>query len=339
MFIAAGAAIGLLLVFAPTAKADFGIPCGKAGGCVDPPSSNGPEPDWVWEQPQQLFVAYLGNAQQAMRDGNWDAAEGWARRALQEQPGNAEAEAIFRQIDTARRRRAATGANEAGVQLANAGDYAGAVARFREALTFDPFDTTINKNLEYANKRLALANLRDTAQIAAATEKLNHEAAVAAAQREADGKSGRGLESLAGKIAGLAWPGCESLACRQAALGQAAGGEAQSAITAAGASDIARMPFDDRGGSITVIPPGASAPVTLPARPVTGEAAAIRERIKALYDEEAGLERKIKNEADSVKRAALIQKQSFVRSQKQVETIKLATFTARFAPDSKAAGK
>lgn len=338
--VAAAAALGLVLAGAPAVvKADFGIPCGRAGGCVDLPSGGDPEPAWVWEQPQQLFLAYLGNAQQAMRSGNWDAAEGWAKRALQEQPGNAEAQSIVTQLEYARKRRAAIATNDAGVQLSNGGDYAGAAAKFREALGLDPGDATAQKNLDYVNARLQVAGMRNVAEATAATERLNSQAAIAAAQRKADETARKGIENLAGRIAGLAWSPCQGLACQQAAAGAVTGGDAATADSDAGASDLARFPFDDRGGSITIVPPGQTTPVTLPPRPLTGEAATLRDNIAALQSHEAAIEKKIKSEPDAVKRAGLIQQQSFVRSKKHVETIKLATFTARFAPDTKGAGK
>jgi tetratricopeptide (TPR) repeat protein len=331
--LAAVAAFGFVIAALPASvKADFGGICGKVGGCVDPPRG-GDTDDWVWEQPQQLFLAYLGNAQQAMRDGNWDSAEGWAQRALKEQPGNAEAQAILSQLAYARKRRAALAVNDAGVQLSNSGDYAAAAAKFREALALDPGDALVQKNLDYVNARLQVAAMANAAEAAAATERLNHQARMAAAQRAADDTARKGIENLAGRVAGLAWSPCSGLACAQLAAGVESGRGAASSDHLPTASDLARFPFDDRGGSITVIQPGQTAPVTLPPRALTGEAAELRDNIAALHEEETKLEQAIKSEGDAVKRANLIQKQTVVRSKKQVETIKLATFTARFAPD------
>ncbi|MBI1212153.1 MAG: hypothetical protein GC190_11870 [Alphaproteobacteria bacterium] len=306
-------------------------------GCVIPPPPTQTQP--VWQDPQQLYRAYLGNAQTAMRDGAFDSAYGWAQRALQENPNSAEARAIIAQVEGVRRRRTATAMNNEGVRLSNGGDYANAAARYRDALALDPSDKTIQKNLEYANRWLALQSMSNASERAAAAERLNHQQAVAVAQRAAEQKSQTGLGDLADGLSGLAWTPCEGLACAQAAIARRAGSLGVAADTDEGASAEARIPFDDDRSGITVIPPGGAAPVKFEPRPAGGEAAAIRGRIEAFERQEAVLKKQIAAETDSLKRAVLIQEETLVRSRRHVETIKYVTFTSRYAPDTKGTGK
>ena len=287
------------------------------------------------QEQDKFFSAFLGNAKQAIRDGNWDAAEGWARRALEQRPGSSDAQAILAQVESTRRRRAALAANSRGIELLNALDYVGARQMFQDALSRDPNDTVIRGNLKYASDRIAITGILNEAT----ARRLDHEARSAAANQAAEERSRAGVETLAGRISGLAWTPCEGLVCAQAAIAKLAAESAVGSGSLTWASESARIPFDDNPGSITVIPPDRSSPVALQLRPQGGEAVAMRDRIEALQKEEIALAKQIHQAADPVQRAVLIQRESVTRSKRQVETIRYVSFVARYAPDKMAGGK